>query len=185
MSAATGETPPSGVQRVAPEYEGLVTRAIAFALDALAINAVALAVGVAVGLSLSVLSIPSDTRDALLAIGGVAWLLWSIGYFVAFWSATGQTPGNRLLGIRVCRADDGHPLSPTRAVLRLIVLTLAAIPLLAGFIPVLFDNRRRGVHDMVAGSVVVAGPVHAAPRTTPRTSHPAAAGDPLGADSRD
>ena len=116
----------------APRYEGLVTRAIAFTLDAVVINAVAIAVGGAVGLSLSVLSIPDGAHAALLAIGGVAWVLWSIGYFVGFWSATGQTPGNRLLGIRVCRADDGGTLRPGRALLRLIGLTLAAIPLLAG-----------------------------------------------------
>ena len=165
MNRATGESPVSEAAPAgAPEYEGLVTRAIAFALDAVVINAVALAVGVAVGLSLSVLSIPNDVHDALLVMGGVAWVLWSIGYFVGFWSATGQTPGDRLLGIRVCRADDGGTLGPARALLRLIALTLAAVPLLAGFLPILFDDRRRGVHDMIAGTVVVAGPVHAAPR---------------------
>lgn len=149
----------------APEYEGLVTRTIAFALDAAVINAVAIAVGVAIGLSLSVLSIPDSTEGVLLGVGGAAWVVWSIAYFVGFWSATGQTPGNRLLGIRVCRADDGSTLRPARALLRLIALTLAAIPLLAGFLPILFDSRRRGVHDMVAGSVVVAGPVHAMARS--------------------
>lgn len=156
---------------VAPEYEGLVTRAIAFTLDAVVINAVAIAVGAAVGLSLSVLSIPDSFQGELLGLGGVVYLLWSIAYFVSFWSATGQTPGNRMLGIRVCRADDGHSLKPARALLRLIVLTLCAIPLLAGFIPILFNDRRRGLHDMAAGSVVVAGPVHAMTRdaaATPR-----------------
>ena len=138
-----------------PLYQGLVTRTIAFALDCAVINLVAIAVGLAVGLAASVLDLPSELDKALVAVGGLAWFLWSTGYFVVCWSTTGQTPGDRLLHIRVCAADDFTPLSAKRSVLRLIFLTLAAIPLFAGFLPILFDDRRRGVHDMVARSVVV------------------------------
>jgi uncharacterized RDD family membrane protein YckC len=139
----------------APAYQGLVTRTIAFALDAAVINLVALTVGVAVGLASSVLDLPSGVEDALIAVGGLAWFLWSAGYFVVFWATTGETPGDRLLHIRVCDARDFTPLPPRRAALRLVFLTLAAIPLFAGFLPILFDDRRRGVHDMLARSVVV------------------------------
>lgn len=138
-----------------PEYEGLVTRGIAFAVDAAIISAVAVVVGAAVGISLSVLSVPSEVETALFAAGGAAWLAWSTAYFVTFWTATGQTPGDRLLGIRVRRAEDGENLRPLRALLRLVALTLCAIPLFAGFLPILFNDRRRGLHDMVAGTVVV------------------------------
>jgi uncharacterized RDD family membrane protein YckC len=141
-----------------PAYEGLVTRAIAFAIDAAIISAVAVVVGAAVGISLSVLSIPSNVETVLFAFGGAIALLWSTVYFVTFWCTTGQTPGDRVLGIRVRRADGETPLRPARALLRLIALTLCAIPLFAGFVPILFDARRRGVHDMVAGTVVVGDP---------------------------
>jgi len=43
-------------------------------------------------------------------------------------------------------------------VLRLAGLVLAALPLFAGFVPILFDDRRRGVQDMLAGTVVVFAP---------------------------
>mgnify|MGYP003410086879 CR=1 FL=1 len=88
-------------------------------------------------------------------VAGLSWFLWSAGYFVVCWATTGQTPGDRLFKFRVCDADDFTPLPPHRAILRLIYLTLAAIPLFAGFLPILVDDRRRGVHDMLAGSVVV------------------------------
>jgi len=140
----------------APSYVGLVTRVIAFTLDAALINLVALAVGVAVGLAVSILDLPSGATDAVAVVGGVAWFLWSAGYFVVCWATTGQTPGDRLFKFRVCDADDFTPLPPHRAILRLIYLTLAAIPLFAGFLPILVDDRRRGIHDMLAGSVVVA-----------------------------
>jgi uncharacterized RDD family membrane protein YckC len=139
-------------------YEGLVTRTIAFALDAALINAAAIMVGLAVGLAASVLGTPDSVDKLLLAIGGVAFAIWSAAYFVTFWSTTGQTPGNRLMQIRVCRADDGGVLRPYKAFLRLIWLVLAALPLFAGLLPILVDDRRRGLHDMLAGTVVVDAP---------------------------
>ena len=116
---------------------------------------------------------PSNTAEkAALAVGGVAYVIWTIAYFVTFWSTTGQTPGNRLLQIRVCRARDGGVLRPRKALLRLGAMMLCAIPLFAGFLPILVDNRRRGLHDVLAGSVVVAAPVRAASRLRARRAAP-------------
>jgi uncharacterized RDD family membrane protein YckC len=108
-----------------------------------------------VGLALSVLSVPDAASMVAIVSGCVAFVAWTIGYFVTFWSTTGQTPGNRLMRIRVCSADDGTALRPRHSLLRLAALMLAAIPLGAGFLPILVDDRRRGVHDMLSGSVVV------------------------------
>ena len=140
---------------LAPEYVGLVTRAIAFTLDAALINLIAIVVAVAVGLALSVLSVPDAVSVVAIVSGCAAFVAWTIGYFVTFWSTTGQTPGSRLFRIRVCRASDGGVLRPGRALLRLAGLTLAAIPLGAGFLPILVNDRRRGLQDMLADTVVV------------------------------
>src|SRR5215213_1273996 len=141
------------------QYEGLVTRGIAFALDAAVINLVAIVVAGGVALALSVLSVPKDSLNTvLIAAGGALFLAWSVGYFVTFWSTTGQTPGSRLMRINVCDADNGGVLRPRRAALRFAGLLLAAIPLLAGFLPILFDDRRRGLHDMLARTVVIEAP---------------------------
>lgn len=147
------------------EYQGLVTRAIAFAADAAVINAVAIVVTAVGALILSVLSLPDELDTAMVAVGGVLYWLWSVGYFVTFWATTGQTPGNRLLHIRV-EAAEGGVLRPRRAALRLVGVVLAAIPLFAGFLPILLDGRRRGLHDMLARSVVV-GIVELKPPTEP------------------
>ena len=150
-------------EATAPVYEGLVTRGIAFAIDSAVINLVALVVSVSVGLALSILDPSSNAEKAALAVGGVAYVLWSVGYFVVFWSTTGQTPGGRLLQIRVCDADDLTPIRPRKSLVRFGTMMLCAIPLFAGFLPILVDNRRRGPHDMLAGSVVVSAPVEARP----------------------
>jgi uncharacterized RDD family membrane protein YckC len=149
-----------GVETEAPPraYEGLVTRTIAFAVDAGLINLAAILVGLAVGLAASVLGTGDDVDKLLLAIGGVAFAIWTAAYFVTFWSTTGQTPGNRLMQIRVVRANGDEPLRPMKALLRLFWLVLAALPLFAGLLPILVDDRRRGLHDMLAGTVVVDAP---------------------------
>jgi uncharacterized RDD family membrane protein YckC len=136
------------------EYVGLVTRAIAFALDAACINLVAILVSAVAALVFSVVTIPEALRTVAIALGGVLYLLWSVAYFTAFWTTTGQTPGSRVLRIRVYTAA-GEDLRPRRALLRFVGLTLAALPLFAGFLLILVDDRRRGLHDLIAGTVVV------------------------------
>lgn len=102
--------------------------------------------------------LPKSVDPELVALGGAAFLLWSSGYFVVFWSSTGETPGDRVMRIRVCMADGGAPPRPFRALVRLWALILAVIPLCAGLLPILVDRRRRGLHDMLVGTVVVASP---------------------------
>lgn len=138
-----------------PVYAGLVTRAVALAIDAVIIHAVALTVSGVVALALSVLHGAERFHDELLVVGGVLYVLWSVGYFVALWSFNGQTIGNRIMRIRVVDGRTGRPLGPGRALLRFWALTLAAIPLLAGFLMLLWDDRRRALQDRLVRSVVV------------------------------
>lgn len=135
-------------------YVGLVTRALAFAVDAAIINAVAILTTAVVGLTLSVLTVPDEVRAVTVAVGGVAYLIWTVGYFVGFWTATGQTPGAGMLRFRVCTAAM-QPIRPRRALVRFVGLVLAALPLFAGFLLILIDDRRRGLHDRLARTVVV------------------------------
>jgi uncharacterized RDD family membrane protein YckC len=143
---------------VGVRYVGLVTRVVAFVLDAAVVNAVAAIVAAAAALVLSLFPIGHDLRTVIVAIAGAAFFAWVVGYFSTFWATTGQTPGNRLMRIRVVRPDR-TPLKFSRALLRVVGLLLAALPLFAGFIPILFTARRRGLADWLADTVVItAGP---------------------------
>jgi uncharacterized RDD family membrane protein YckC len=135
------------------EYAGFVTRVIAFALDAAVIDGAAILVGVVVALVFSVLPVSHGVKTAVVAAGGVAFVLWWVVYFVTFWTTTGQTPGNRAMHIRVVRAGGGT-LNLRHSVLRLAGLVLS-LPLLWGFVPIFVDDRRRGAFDVLAGTVVV------------------------------
>ena len=147
---------------------GLVTRALAFAIDAAVINGAAIVTAGVVLLTFSVVSIPEELRAIAVAAGGALYVVWVIGYFVTFWSTTGQTPGNRALRIRVHQSD-GKVLRPRRALVRFVGLTLAALPLFAGFLLILVDDRRRGLHDRLARTVVVEDVREEPQRTRART----------------
>jgi hypothetical protein len=68
------------------------------------------------------------------------------------------------------RDGDGTTITLARAILRYVGLVLATIPLFAGFVPVLFDDRRRAVQDWLARSVVVAA-VSSEPQVPPSEPH--------------
>jgi uncharacterized RDD family membrane protein YckC len=151
-----------------PRYAGLVTRAIAFALDAAVINGCALVVGVTVGLGVSILHLPQEVDVIIAAIMGGLFVLWSIGYFAFFWSTTGQTPGDRVMRIRVIDGANRGPLKPLRAIVRFGAVILATIPLLAGFLIMLWDDRRRCLQDRLARTIVVDAPVSDEAARSPR-----------------
>jgi uncharacterized RDD family membrane protein YckC len=140
---------------------GIITRAIAFAADAIIIDVVAWLVGGAAAVIVSLFDLPSGVTNVLLAVGAAVAALWVVGYFVVFWSTTGQTPGNRMMRIRVRAADADASLSLGHALLRVAGAILSALILFLGFAMIIVEPRRRGLLDLIAGSVVVYVP----PRT--------------------
>jgi uncharacterized RDD family membrane protein YckC len=140
------------------DYAGFVTRAIAFAIDVALIDLAAAFVAVVVGLGMSALELPDVVVTITVAVGGVAFIVWSVGYFAMFWSTTGQTPGARVMGVRVVCATGGEPMTLRSAMVRLVGMLLAAIPLFAGFLLILIDDRRRGLQDRLARTVVLYAP---------------------------
>jgi uncharacterized RDD family membrane protein YckC len=136
-----------------PAEAGIATRAVALAADAGIVLVLSMAL---VGTASLVSSLVGGLRPewlAALLLGGASFLLAAV-YFVLFWGGAGQTPGMRLLRVRV-RDVGGGPISTGRAVLRLVGLVLAIVPLFLGFAPVLFTERRRGLPDLLARTVVV------------------------------
>jgi uncharacterized RDD family membrane protein YckC len=147
---AAEQSSPDGAPIV---YVGLVTRALAIVLDALVIDVVALAATGAVLVVRSVFSITGKHHKVDAVIAGVLFAAWVVAYFVVFWSTTGQTPGNRVMHIRVVRSD-GERVRPSHAFVRLGAMVLS-LPLFWGYLPILTSARRRGLPDALAGTVVV------------------------------
>jgi uncharacterized RDD family membrane protein YckC len=157
-AAASAQTALAAEAQIAAQgrvrYVGLATRVIAFVIDAALIDLVALIGGLGASLILALLHIPGPLKTVLAVIGGIAYILWCVGYFVVFWSTTGQTPGMRVMQIRVVTTF-GERLKPRRALVRCVGVLLAALPLFAGFALILFDDRRRGFQDRFAGTLMI------------------------------
>jgi uncharacterized RDD family membrane protein YckC len=138
----------------ATPFAGVASRGVALVVDAFAIVAATAIVGGAASLVAAVVGglRPEWLAEALLSL---ATLAIAAGYFSLFWHTAGQTPGMRLMGVRVLsRRNDGRPTFG-QAILRTIGLALAIIPCFLGFVPALFDSRRRALPDYLAGTVVV------------------------------
>jgi uncharacterized RDD family membrane protein YckC len=147
------QAPPApAVTAVRVPYAGIATRAVALAIDAVIVQgAILIVAGVLALVGLLVGGI--DLGTAAKVVAGAVWLLATGGYFVAFWTADGQTPGMRAMHLRVATARGMLP-GVGRSTLRVVFLGLCILTLFVGFLPVLFDNRRRGAHDMLVGTVV-------------------------------
>jgi len=75
-------------------------------------------------------------------------------YTVGFWTAEGATPGKMAVGIRITTVDL-QPIDFGRALLRYIGYLASGITLLIGFLMIAFTRQKRGLHDYIAGTVVV------------------------------
>ena len=77
-------------------------------------------------------------------------------FIVLFWIfCHGATPGKMALGICIRDAHTQNEAPWYRLCLRLIGYVLSAVPLLGGFMLMLFEPRRRALHDLISGTVVV------------------------------
>jgi uncharacterized RDD family membrane protein YckC len=146
------------------ELAGLGSRFLAVALDfiiqslgALAILLLALWAAPGAQSLAASLHIKSATFQAVvISIAVIMLFLLYSGYFIAFetlWN--GQTPGKRLIGIRVVR-DGGYPVafmdSAIRNLIRVIESVFAYIP---SIVSCLASSQNKRLGDLAAGTIVV------------------------------
>ena len=94
-----------------------------------------------------------SVRALLIAAAfGAQWGWWTVSEFLM----GGQTPGKRLLGIRVVRRDGG-PVGLTDSAVRNLFRVLDFLPVgyAAGLLAMLSGREARRLGDIVAGTVVV------------------------------
>jgi len=170
-------------ESIAFDYElaGLGSRFLAVILDMLIQiicallllwGMAALAIRFSAGESLRT-SVPSRTVESL-AIAVLVLLAFVIffGYFIIFEVAwNGQSPGKRLVGIRVVR-DGGFPIdfisSLVRNLIRIVELGLGFYAISA--ISTLLSAQNKRLGDFAAGTIVVRDTRIAAPIAPPRSS---------------
>jgi uncharacterized RDD family membrane protein YckC len=156
-------------EAVAMRYElaGLGSRFLALVAD-LTVQVVVAAVAVVVAILFGVvehnldhsISTPAELKlgyTILIALAAIGSFVLFFGYFIAFellWN--GQSPGKRLLGLRVIR-DGGFPVDAGASVIRNLTRVIEAglgFYVVSGFVTLLSpENKRLG--DYAAGTIVV------------------------------
>lgn len=82
-------------------------------------------------------------------------ILFSACFYIIMWvNFNGQTPGKKMMGIRIIKSD-GSGLSYSDAIVRYIGYYISAIFLGIGFIWALFDKKHQTWHDKMSDTVVV------------------------------
>lgn len=82
-------------------------------------------------------------------------ILFSWSYFAFQDSSSSQgTVGKHAMNIAVTDLN-GNRISVSRATKRFVGKILAALPFFAGFLPVLFNKKKQGIHDKITKTLVV------------------------------
>jgi uncharacterized RDD family membrane protein YckC len=91
----------------------------------------------------------------LFVTGSILVSLLALLYFPFCWARGGQTLGMKVAGIRVVNDRDGSRIGWGAALLRLIGYWVSSAVFYLGFVWILVDARRRGWHDLIAGTCVI------------------------------
>ena len=79
-----------------------------------------------------------------------------IGLFmVVFWYFKGATPGKMILRCRIQDAESGERPSIMQYITRFVGYVLSVLTLFFGFFAISMTKRRQGLHDKLAGTVVI------------------------------
>jgi uncharacterized RDD family membrane protein YckC len=158
MTARTGKTtaapPPAAQEILQGHYAGFASRFLAFAVDVVVITAGAILILAAINFVASIVTGKSTnfTRQDTWVV--VAYAVWAFIYFAYWWGLNGKTPGGGLFGVQVL-TEDGRDVSGRRAIGRTLAFPLSFLILCLGFLGILLGDRRRALHDVIAGTVVV------------------------------
>lgn len=140
---------PVGSTQVA--YGGFWIRVVAYIIDAILISLVLGVVTSVFGISYVNMEDVTQTDPKLNLLSLlVAWL-----YFALMESSErGATVGKMAMGLRVV-SNNGKRISFLNATGRYFAKIISALILCIGFIMIAFTDRKRGLHDMIASTLVI------------------------------
>jgi uncharacterized RDD family membrane protein YckC len=149
------ETPE--VVTIAYDVAGVGSRCLAATVDTALIALLQAALGALVYAVASLVPGADDADDLIFALWSVLAFVLLWGYYLLFellWS--GQSPGKRLIGLRVIR-EGGRPLDFSASALRNLIRVVDFLPVGYGLgvLTIFADPRARRLGDLAAGTLVV------------------------------
>lgn len=135
---------------------GFWIRYVAKSLDNIVLSVPAMSIGMIIGFALAV-SGNSPRQDVMVAgrlIGTLIGYVFSFAYFTYFVGAYGATPGKMLLGLKVI-SSDGSGVSYPKSAGRWFAAFINYVTLYIGWIIAAFDEKKRGLHDLICDTRVI------------------------------
>jgi uncharacterized RDD family membrane protein YckC len=163
-------------------YAGFWWRVLAYIIDGFIVSAVLLPLSLAVGLGFGASGVdPNSPEMTGLSFGLNGFQIVGAWLYHAFCESSSWqgTIGKKVLGLRVTDMN-GNQISFARATGRYFALVLSGMICFIGFIMVAFTEKKQGLHDMMASTLVLKGPTapsYMAPPPPPDFSY--RAGGPL------
>ena len=154
---------------IRPSYAGFWIRVLAYVIDSLLMMAVSFPLGLVIGFLIAASGADENSPllpIANLLINGVSILVGWLYNALLVSSPWQGTVGKKLLGLRITDLD-GHRISFGRATGRYFAAILSAMICFIGFIMVAFTEKNQGLHDMIAGTLVVKGAATGEPYRVP------------------
>jgi uncharacterized RDD family membrane protein YckC len=151
--------PPAVVDGPAPgvKFAGPVARVVGYIIDGFITGAAMLVLGLVLG---TVIGLAGEAgRGFIAGLGFILYFLailviWFL-YFPYFWQKSGQTPGMKVMKIKVVRDEDGGPIGWGTGIVRLFGFFVSQLVFYIGFLWIFVDKRKRGWFDLMAGTCVV------------------------------
>ena len=134
IGAAISATGIAGV-----EYAGFWLRFVAWLIDVIILGIIGFVLG-------RILDRPVAALIFQLAIGAL--------YHVGFWVMQGATPGKMAMGLKVAMVN-GDAIEFGSGFLRWIGYFASSITLGIGYLMIAFSKEKRGLHDLIGGTIVV------------------------------
>jgi uncharacterized RDD family membrane protein YckC len=131
-------------------YGGFWIRLVASVIDSFVLGMGFGLLGVVTGLDFFT-SDPDQTSWLVIIVQFAVDWLYEAGLTA---SPLQGTLGKRAVGLRVV-TEQGERISFARSTGRFFAKIVSALLLLVGFLMVAFTERKRGLHDMIAGTVVI------------------------------
>ena len=141
-------------------YASMRRRLGAFIIDALLLSTISLPLWI--WFLLSVRVTPPVSMEVYPLGLFIIWYFFSLFYFIGYWIWRGQTPGQILTRVKIVRKD-GQKIKLGNVVLRYLIgysivyiaLSLLILPAIVLFIAAALNKKKRGLHDLIAGTYVV------------------------------
>lgn len=156
---------PGSPSQIELRWAGFWTRVVAFLIDLIILTFLYLVLALigssAMGISLKAIHLETPSEELVLFLLNLYLLVWLFlycAYFILFLGYGGQTPGKRLLGIKVIRKDH-LPLTWRDAIIRTLGYFISGFLLFGmGFLIIASHPQKRGLHDLIAGTLVIYDP---------------------------